>query len=369
VPTYTVRPTGQGGDYTTLNAAILGAAGIQSDLHVSGVVNIDISGDWTGVTDTTACTIAGFTNPAADHYLNIYCSGAALHDGTAYKTTVYKRSASIQLVNTGGGNYSQITDLVCLGTSAVLDSNGSPITGNVYNRCILHGAGSGSYGVALTTTCTTVIKNCIISGYSRGISADGASTAYAYNNTVYGCSYGILRCVAKNNYCGSNASADFYSLVAGSSNNVGSDTSGDIDNKTAYTDYFVSVTAGSENFHIKDASATLWGAAADLTGTFTDDIDGDTRTSGAFGIGADLYVAAVTGQFARPSSDVADGNWLNESASNTNLYASIDETTASDADYIRSGSSPTDDTCTVGLSAISTPDAGTVTMRIRARFL
>jgi hypothetical protein len=78
---------------------------------------------------------------------------------------------------------------------------------------------------------------------------------------------------------------------------------------------------------------------------------------------------APTGQFARPSADVADGNWLNESASNTNLYASIDEVTASDADYIRSGAGPTNDTCTVALGTIGTPVAGTVTMRIRGRFL
>ena len=82
-----------------------------------------------------------------------------------------------------------------------------------------------------------------------------------------------------------------------------------------------------------------------------------------------LGYAAPTSQFARPSADVSDGNWLNESSSNTNLYASIDEVTASDADYIRSGTAPTNDTCTVSLGTIATPDAGTVTIRIRGRFL
>lgn len=80
-------------------------------------------------------------------------------------------------------------------------------------------------------------------------------------------------------------------------------------------------------------------------------------------------VTAATGQFARPSSDVADGNWLNEADSGTNLYASIDEETASDVDYIKSGASPANDTCTVGLGALSTPVSGTTTMRIRAKFL
>lgn len=84
------------------------------------------------------------------------------------------------------------------------------------------------------------------------------------------------------------------------------------------------------------------------------------------------YTAPASGQFARPASDVADGNWLNQASSNVNLYASIDETTAGgagDDDYIRSGASPSNDTCTVGLSSIGTPQAGPVTLRIRTRFL
>jgi len=82
-----------------------------------------------------------------------------------------------------------------------------------------------------------------------------------------------------------------------------------------------------------------------------------------------LGYAAPTGQFARPSADVSDGNWLNESSSNTNLYASIDEVTASDADYIRSGANPSNDECVVQLGSISTPAAGTVTLRIRAKYV
>jgi hypothetical protein len=81
--------------------------------------------------------------------------------------------------------------------------------------------------------------------------------------------------------------------------------------------------------------------------------------------------AAPTGQFARPSSDVADGNWKNSEAvpDNVDLFEYINEETASDTDYIVSGAAPTDDTCTVGLSPITTPQAGTVTMRIRAAWL
>jgi hypothetical protein len=118
-------------------------------------------------------------------------------------------------------------------------------------------------------------------------------------------------------------------------------------------------------------TASLWAEYRFADGALTTDSGGNSRTLTA--TGTPTYVAdptiTVTGQFARPSSDVADGNWLNASSSNTNLYASIDEETAADADYIRSGATPSSDTCTVGLSSISTPESGTVTMRIRARYV
>jgi hypothetical protein len=81
------------------------------------------------------------------------------------------------------------------------------------------------------------------------------------------------------------------------------------------------------------------------------------------------YVPAATAAFARPSSDVAGGNWLNEADSGTNLYASIDEETANDTDYIISGATPTDDACTIKLSNVTTPQSGTVTMRVRAKWM
>jgi hypothetical protein len=80
-----------------------------------------------------------------------------------------------------------------------------------------------------------------------------------------------------------------------------------------------------------------------------------------------LRPATTTGQFARPSSDITDGLWTNESGSNVNLYASIDETVASDADYIQSALSPTSaDIVTLRLSPIVDPGVNTAhTLRWR----
>jgi hypothetical protein len=49
---------------------------------------------------------------------------------------------------------------------------------------------------------------------------------------------------------------------------------------------------------------------------------------------------APPGQTAAPTADSVDGAWLNESGSATNLYASVDEATAVDTDYIESESAP-----------------------------
>jgi|TARA_B100001778_G_scaffold314532_1_gene299880 hypothetical protein len=65
-------------------------------------------------------------------------------------------------------------------------------------------------------------------------------------------------------------------------------------------------------------------------------------------------------QYARPDADISDGDWLNQSDSNTNLYASIDESSASDSDYIYAEDegygSGSDIVCIIGLGDINEPD-------------
>lgn len=76
---------------------------------------------------------------------------------------------------------------------------------------------------------------------------------------------------------------------------------------------------------------------------------------------------AVVYQAVAPIADVTDGTWLNESSSNVNLYASIDETVANDADYIQSVSAPAADTTEQLLAGAGTPGVGTVSLTIRHR--
>ncbi len=54
--------------------------------------------------------------------------------------------------------------------------------------------------------------------------------------------------------------------------------------------------------------------------------------------------------YIRPDADDTDGTWTNESDSASNLYQSIDETVASDTDYIKSVHLPDHDICKIRLS-------------------
>ena len=54
--------------------------------------------------------------------------------------------------------------------------------------------------------------------------------------------------------------------------------------------------------------------------------------------------------YLRPDTDALDGNWKNESGNNTDLFASLDETSASDSDYIQSPVDPASEVCRIGLS-------------------
>jgi len=45
-------------------------------------------------------------------------------------------------------------------------------------------------------------------------------------------------------------------------------------------------------------------------------------------------------QFARPSADTVRTAWTDQAAGTTNIYATIDEVTASDADYIKTPTQP-----------------------------
>jgi len=64
-------------------------------------------------------------------------------------------------------------------------------------------------------------------------------------------------------------------------------------------------------------------------------------------------------QFSRPDNDLVDGAWLNQAGSNVNMYQSIDESSADDADYVKSETAPSSSAMAVNLSNVEDPLSST----------
>ena len=70
---------------------------------------------------------------------------------------------------------------------------------------------------------------------------------------------------------------------------------------------------------------------------------------------ARLFPTPTVSIFIRPDTDASNSGWTNEAGSSSNLYLSIDETSANDTDYIQSSANPVSD---VVRFRISDPSAG-----------
>lgn len=89
--------------------------------------------------------------------------------------------------------------------------------------------------------------------------------------------------------------------------------------------------------------------------------------AGTIAAGSVVPGTTATTQTIRPDADVTDGGWLNQAASATNIYQSIDESTTDDTDYISCAALGA--ACVIGLSdptATPTSDSS-VTVTFRAK--
>lgn len=125
--------------------------------------------------------------------------------------------------------------------------------------------------------------------------------------------------------------------------------------------------------------SALWMLDQETTGQIIRDLTGGganpitTQTSGVstsvngFSYGQDVLIydtATLVIQILRPSTDSVDGNWTSDSGG-TALAAAIDETSPSDADYIRSELVPSNSGCRIKLGTASTPQSGARTISWR----
>lgn len=300
-----------GGDYTSLESCM--NANEQNLVTADKYFDVEISGDWSGGADTTKVTLHNYTTDAT-RYINIYTTGDAVHDG-AWDDTAYRLKGTMSGNSDAVGisvNYITFTDFQVWHTyeggafRAVNVSDGKHHI--VFNRCIIYAAegaavrnwnytaagyirnsilvnGTGStsrentyYGIA-----NFILQNCVIIGYLA---------TYAVDNT-YNYSF-----TATNVYAHAPEGTAFRKQSNGTLNTCASSDGSDSTSTVAYSTssgaYFTNVTAGSEDFHITNTSSDLFEAGTDLSGTFTDDIDGDTRGA-TWDIGIDYIVGAATG--------------------------------------------------------------------------
>lgn len=123
---------------------------------------------------------------------------------------------------------------------------------------------------------------------------------------------------------------------------------------------------------VSDAGVSTVNAVGTAAGVGTASATG-ASTAAAVGSAAGVgSAAAVSGVFSvSPIADVSDGTWTDQDGG-TSLYAAIDETTASDTDYIKSAniSSGNTDVCEVLLDAMNAPSVDTnhsIVYRYRAQ--
>ena len=148
-------------------------------------------------------------------------------------------------------------------------------------------------------------------GRTKGISASSArGLQFIYNNTVYGVvADGIVAddadIVVMNNIvynCGTDFSGTPHSssdynfskddtAFEASGNSIWGDTDG-------LTPDFVSITGGSEDFHLESTSDAI-GEGVELSAEYSPDMEGDERVA-PWDMGADFYVAEATGWTPSP---------------------------------------------------------------------
>lgn len=306
-----------GGDYSSLATA---EAGEQTNL-VTADVQLDI--ECYAMEDTSAVAINGWTTDAT-RYLRIVAPAAERHDGK-WNTAKYRltnsaeftrtlsinedfvRVEGLQVEHTNGNGVSpveisstanaassdvRISDCVVRSSSTRTGGAGSGIyqgSGklSVQNTVVYKAGGSGVYTEFSSNSPTTNLDNCTIAACGEyGVSSGGTMTL-------------------RNIYCGGNGT-DAYSgsmtrtTCAHSSATVFGGSTASVAHSTAN---FVSITSGSEDYHLVSGSALI-DAGTDLSGTFTTDIDGNTR-SGTWDIGADEFQGGGGGGFSAFLASVA----------------------------------------------------------------
>ena len=252
--------------------------------------------------DTTAVTFSGVTTSAAN-YIDVYASVAGRHAGV-WSNSKYRITSSVNYTHVLyvydeihiRFRYLQIKQTGLYGACIRVGYYNSPtvlIDSVICAKCndytLIYIAGS-----TLTTIRNSIIYNATRISYDApGLWVAGGTVLVENCTSCANGDEGFLRAAGtltiKNSYAGGNTGADFSGTMTDTTCASEDGTKGTtVAYSTSSGAYFTNITPGSEDFHI-GASSELIGAGTDLSGTFTLDIDGETRV--AWDIGADEYIS------------------------------------------------------------------------------
>jgi hypothetical protein len=316
--TYYVDPDATGGTYNGLSwatayrtlDACLTARYVTPSLTEAMVINCRSSG---GTADTTAVVVdGGWAN--ATYGLTIQVAQA---DRAVGKVDTSKYRVD---VSAGGGTAFRIADdyvtiigVQCRNTGANGERAFRVVNKNVVLReCIAYGqlGTGGAFGGFCTNSGGGAIHiNCFATDCAEaGFYTDDNDSRF-YNcvsiaNGGHGYEIGgYVTFTGTNCYAGGNGGASSNDADANTTFTLTTCASDDGvfgASTIAYTasgsagTRFTSITNGSEDIHIAEATSSLISAGTDLTATFTTDIDGTTRRSGsAWDIGCHEYVGGA----------------------------------------------------------------------------
>ena len=311
--TVTVKPSG--GTYTTLAAVIAGELIANADLTaMAGILNIEISGDWSGGADTALVYITGFTE-SADYYLNIYTDSANQVVKTGWDATRHALAVSDVNVIEVRQRYTRIDGLQIqytytdtLGSAIIYQSIAAGGTDIRISNCRIRQAGTADKGNGITIGDVDIdnalISNCIITGgFNRGLNSSGGSGIKVWQSVVYGMTggYGFrgVNTTIKNSALFATAddirddggcTIDYNATDDNDGTNNVAESGGGATWPSDFAD------AANGNFTLLVDSNLNGGGTTSIIAT---DMDGDAYGDPA-SVGADEYVAAGGGQSPVP---------------------------------------------------------------------
>ena len=261
--------------------------------------------------DQSGITIAGATNSTATRFRLIRAPSGQCHDGTPNNGfTIASSVAAIGIVL--NENYAQVWDLIEIKTlnsassynCIALDGTNAKAIGCI-TKCTNAGTGAGR-GIALDQYSTYAINclayECKTFGFQTWVTA--GITNYIYNCTAINCGKGfevlgaaggtvvVTNCIGQDN-----ASGDFLkganvtaTVTYCLSKDATADDWGGAGNLIS-KDLTFANEAG-DDWHLAYTDTDAIGAGTDLSGTFDDDIDFQTR-AGTWDIGFDEYCSPL----------------------------------------------------------------------------